>query len=206
MTETLLALIPDYGLPIIFGSVFVACFGLPFPSSLLVLTAGGFAAAGDLSLGSVFMAAAAAYIIGDQLVYALARWIGPSVLGIFERSELTAPVVEKSKSLLQKRGSVAVLISHTILSPTGPYVSYLSGAGGLAWRSFTVAAVPGAFIWAAGYVGLGYTFASQLEQVAQILSNFLVVILAGAVAVASVILLKRRWDTHKSASDQKTTS
>lgn len=206
MTETVLALVPDYGVFLVFGVVLLACLAVPLPASVLVLTSGSFAAAGDVSLVTVFFAATVAYILGDQLAYALARNLGPSVLGFFERSERTAPVVQKSKALLQRRGALAVLISHTILSPTCPYVSYLSGAGGLNWRSFTVAAIPGALIWAAMYVGLGYAFASQLEQVATILSNFFGVVLAGAVAVASVVLLMRRWQAETAAQTQETTS
>ncbi|MEM9477811.1 MAG: DedA family protein [Pseudomonadota bacterium] len=206
MTETVLALVPDYGVFLVFGVVLLACLAVPLPASVLVLTSGSFAAAGDISLLTVFFAATVAYVLGDQLAYGLARKLGPSLLCFFERSERTAPVVEKSKALLQRRGALAVLISHTILSPACPYVSYLSGAGGLNWRSFTFAAIPGALIWTAMYVGLGYTFASQLEQVASILSNFFGVVLAGAVAVASVILLMRRWQSQAVAQGQEPTS
>lgn len=203
MTDVVLALVPDYGVFLVFGVVLLACLAVPLPASVLVLTAGSFAAAGDISLLTVFVAAMAAYILGDQLAYGLARKVGPAVLGAFERSERAAPVLDKSKALLQKRGALAVLISHTFLSPTCPYVSYLSGAGGLSWWSFTVAAIPGALIWTAMYVGLGYVFASQLEQVATILSNFFGVVLAGAITAASVILLVRRWNTQTSEVVQK---
>ena len=206
MTDVILALVPDYGVFLVFGVVLLACLAVPLPASVLVLTAGSFAATGDLSLGTVFLAATVAYIAGDQLAYGLARKIGPSVLGFFERSERTAPVVEKSKNLLSRRGALAVLISHTILSPTCPYVSYLSGAGGLNWWSFTLSALPGALIWTATYVGLGYTFATQLEQVATILSNFFGVVLAGCVALAAIILLVRRWQNQSSVWVKESTS
>lgn len=206
MTEVVLALVPAYGVFLVFGVVLLACLAVPLPASVLVLTSGSFAAAGDISLLTVFLAATAAYVLGDQLAYGLARKLGLSVLGFFERSERTAPVLEKSKALLQRRGTMAVLISHTILSPTCPYVSYLSGAGGLNWRNFTIAAIPGALIWTAMYVGLGYTFASQLEQVATILSNFFGMVLAGVIAVASVMLLMRRWQAQTLAMNQEPSS
>lgn len=202
MTEAVLALVPDYGIFLVFGVVLLASLAVPLPASVLVLTSGSFVASGDLALVPVFLAATAAYILGDQLAYGLARKFGPTVLSYFERSERAAPIVEKSRSLLQRRGALAVLISHTILSPTCPYVSYLSGAGELNWRSFTFAAVPGALFWTAMYIGLGYTFASQLEQVAVILSNFFGVVIAGAVAVASVVLLLRRWQAQNAAQGQ----
>ncbi|NBT33764.1 MAG: DedA family protein, partial [Rhodobacteraceae bacterium] len=57
MTDTLLALVPTYGVWLIFGSVLLSCFALPIPSSILVMTAGGFAASGDLVLWQVVTAA-----------------------------------------------------------------------------------------------------------------------------------------------------
>ena len=105
-----------------------------------------------------------------------------------------------ARSLLKKHGSLAVFLSHNVLSPTCPYISYLSGAGGLTWRSFTLAAVPGALVWTAVYVGLGYSFASQLGQVAEILRNFFGVLLASVVALGALLLLKRRWQAHSQSA------
>lgn len=193
MIEAILALVPDYGLILIFGVVLMACMAVPLPASVLVLTSGSFVASGDLSLGPVLLTGFTAYLIGDQLAFAIASKVGPRLLAVFERSERTAPVLHKSRALLQRRGTLAVFLSHTIFSPTCPYISYLSGAGGLSWRNFTCAALPGAIVWTGAYVGLGYTFATQLEQVAELLSNFFGVVLAGAVALACLLLLKRRW-------------
>ena len=88
---------------------------------------------------------------------------------------------------------MAVLMSHTIVSPTCPYITYLSGAGGLSWKQFTVAAIPGAVIWTAAYLGLGVIFAAQLEQVISVLSNFFGVVLAGCALLGLGVLLRKRW-------------
>jgi membrane protein DedA with SNARE-associated domain len=149
MVATVLALVPDYGVYLIFGAVFLACLAVPVPASVLVLTSGSLVASGDLSLAAVLTSALLAYVAGDQIAFLLASRIGARVLGVFERSERAAPVVDRSRSLLKRHGSLAVFLSHTVLSPTCPYISYLSGAGGLTWRSFTLAAVPGALVWTA---------------------------------------------------------
>lgn len=193
MTETVLALVPEYGLSLIFAVVALACLAVPLPASVLVLTSGGFAATGDLSLASVLLVAFSAYVIGDQSAFLIARIAGPGLIGRLKRSERVAPVIARSEEMLQRRGSMAVLLSHTILSPTCPYVSYLSGSGGLPWRRFTMAAIPGALIWTGGYVMLGFSFATQLEQIAEIISQFFGIVLALCVGVAALVLLRRRW-------------
>ena len=193
MTDTLLALVPEYGIYVVAVVVFLACLAVPLPASILVLTAGSFAAAGDLSLVGVSLGVLLAFIVGDQVAFWIASRAGRSMIEALRKRPSIAPVLTKSEDLLARRGAFAVLMSHTIASPTCPYITYLSGAGGLSWRQFTLASVPGAAIWTAAYLGLGITFASQLEQVIALLSNFFGVILAGSVLIGLLILLRQRW-------------
>lgn len=193
MTETVLSLVPDYGLPLIFFVVALACLAVPLPASVLVLTSGSFAAAGDLTLSHVLVVAFAGFVVGDQLAFWIASRAGPHLLARLKRSQHAAPVIERSERMLQERGAIAVFLSHTVLSPTCPYISYLSGAGGLSWQRFTVTAAIGALLWTGAYVALGYVFSAQLEQVAAAASQFFGVILSLSVVAASLILLRRRW-------------
>ena len=80
MTDWLLALVPQYGLWLLAGVTFLSCLALPIPASILMLTAGGFAAAGDFDLWQALGASCCGAILGDQLGYGLGRGIGPSVL------------------------------------------------------------------------------------------------------------------------------
>lgn len=80
MTEFVLALVPDYGLIIVFGVIAIACMGIPLPSSMLALAAGAFAATGDLVLWQVIAAILCAFAIADQLAFHLARRLGTNLL------------------------------------------------------------------------------------------------------------------------------
>lgn len=193
MTDTFLTLVPDYGTYIVALVVFLACLAVPLPASVLVLTAGSFAAAGDLSILAVSLGVLAAFILGDQVAFWIASRAGRRIIDKFRKRASLAPVLAKSEDMLARRGAIAVLMSHTIVSPTCPYITYLSGAGGLSWAQFTLAAIPGAIIWTAAYLGLGMVFASQLEQVITLLSNFFGFVLAGCVLVGLVLLLRSRW-------------
>jgi membrane protein DedA with SNARE-associated domain len=205
MIETILALVPDYGLILVFFVVLLACLAAPLPASVLVLTAGSFAASGDLSLSMTLITTCLAFVIGDQIAFALAGRLGSRLMPRFAQSPRVGPILKRSEALLQRHGALAVFLSHTILSPTCPYISYLSGAGGLSWRVFSAVAIPGALVWSAGYVGLGYVFASQLDQVATLLSNFFGVVLALAIAIGALLLLKSRW-ADRPVSEPQTSS
>jgi len=193
MTELVIGLIPTYGLFIIFGVVSLACLAVPLPSSMLVLAAGAFAASGDLVLWQVVVTAFAGFVIGDQLAFGIAHRLGPRILGMMRKRQSLVPVLDKSEKLIDQRGPVAVLLSHTVLSPTCPYVSYLCGAGGMRWPAFAGMATLGAAIWASAYVLLGYVFATQLTQVANVLSQFFGLIFALIGVVICGKWLRSRW-------------
>ncbi|MDD9922826.1 MAG: VTT domain-containing protein [Boseongicola sp.] len=196
MIETLLALVPDFGLWVVSLAVFAACLAVPVPASMMVLTAGSFAAFGDLSLAAVLITVFLTFVAGDFTTFTISRSLGGALLDRLRRIESVVPTLDRSEKLLKKNGQTAVLLSHTILSPTCPYVSVLCGSGRLGVGHFAAAAIPGAAIWTLGYVMLGYTFADQLEQVASLVSNFLGIILISSVIVGSGLLLRHRWRQH----------
>ena len=81
MTETILALVPVYGLALIALATFLSCLALPIPSSLIMLSAGGFGAAGDLVLWKAGAAALAGAVAGDQIGYRIGQLGQRAVLG-----------------------------------------------------------------------------------------------------------------------------
>lgn len=193
MSDTIIGLVPVLGPYLVFGVIFLASLAVPLPASLLTLTAGSFAASGELSFTIILISAFAAFVLGDQVAFGLARAAGPRFLPRLEASTRFGPIIARSQDLLQRRGALAVLLSHTIMSPTCPYVSYLCGAGGLSWRAFTLTALPGAAIWTGVYLYLGYLFAGQLETVMETISHFFGFILAGCVVLGCVVILRSRW-------------
>lgn len=107
MTELVLELVPVYGLYIVFGVVLLACLAVPVPASLLTLTAGGFVAAGEFSFSVVFWVAFAAFVLGDQCAFILARFLGRPVIQKLRTRKSAAKVVEKAKPYWK---SAAVLL------------------------------------------------------------------------------------------------
>ena len=88
----------------------LSCLALPIPASILMLGAGSFAAAGDLSLpGSVVAALAGAEVgdqVGDQVGYLAGLWAGA-----VERLGARAAPIGRASDLLARRGGIAVFLS-----------------------------------------------------------------------------------------------
>jgi membrane protein DedA with SNARE-associated domain len=196
MIDTLLALVPLYGLVLIAGVVWLSCLAVPLPSSMLVMASGGFAAAGDLVLWQVVAVAFAGFALGDQAAFGLARWGGPKLLELVKAGRRRAALIARAQVLVDRWGVVAVLLARTIVSPMGPWTSYIGGATGLRWLPFTAAALLGAALWASGYAMLGYLFADQISTIAALIVNGAGLILAGAVASGAGWWLWKSWQAR----------
>lgn len=201
MTETLLALVPTYGIWLVFFSLLLSCLALPLPSSILMMAAGGFAATGDLQLWQVQVAGLAGFIVGDQAAYAIARGGGRGFVERMKTHPRFAGTFERAQALLLKGGAGAVFASRTIFSPLGPYIGYLSGALRMAWPSYTLAAVAGALCWSFAYSLLGYYFATRISQIASMIGNAIGIVTLAAVTLGMLWYLIGQW--RASQADEK---
>jgi membrane protein DedA with SNARE-associated domain len=189
MTETILALVPVYGLALIALATFLSCLALPIPSSLIMLSAGGFAAAGDLVLWQAGAAALAGAVLGDQAGYQLGR-LGAGLAEGRTPSPKRAALMGKASAYLRERGAWAVFLSRWLVSPLGPYVNFAGGAAHVPWARFTRAGVAGEVVWVTLYVGLGAAFADDILALADLLGSASGLLAALAVAGALAFWLR----------------
>lgn len=188
MTDWLLALVPTYGLWLIAATTLASCLALPIPSSVIMLAAGGFAAAGDLVLWQVMAAALGGAVIGDQLGYGAGRLGGGPFLDRIGRSPARAKVVARAHGTMAARGGIAVFLSRWLFSPLGPYVNVISGAMRHDWLRFTLWGVLGEIVWCGLYVMMGRAFAGNLSAASDLLGSIL-----GLVATGTATLGLRWW-------------
>lgn len=183
MTDSLIALVPIYGVWIIVLATLLSCLAVPIPSSFVMLASGAFVASADLKLVNVVLAAWIGAVIGDQIGYFLGKLGGATLLGRAERKASVHRVLDRARNLIAQKGAHAVFLSRWLFSPLGPYVNLLAGAGEMRWRAFTVWAAAGEAVWVLIYVSLGFFFAGQITLIAQTASNFLGLISAAALAI-----------------------
>ena len=201
LTEWLLALVPTYGLWLIGGTTFASCLALPIPASVIMLAAGGFAAAGDLVLWQVVAAALIGAVLGDQVGYVAGRTGGTRFLHQIARSPARASVIAKARTTMEARGGVAVFLSRWLFSPLGPYVNVISGAMAHDWLRFTVWGVLGEIVWCGLYVMMGSAFAGNLSAASDMLGSVLGLVATGTAVIglgAWLLAVMRRDRAHPS--------
>lgn len=197
MTEILLEWMSHYGVLIIGVTTLLSCLALPVPSSLMMLTAGGFIASGDLTVWSVVAFAFAGAVSGDQVGYYLGRGFGAGILSRLSRNPKRAKLVQRATDYIRARGTLAVFFSRWLVSPLGPYVNLAGGASSMSWLRFSGASITGEAVWVSFYVTTGYVFADRIVELSALLGNA-----SGALAAGTVTVLLGFWLRHSLRSAQ----
>ena len=188
MTDWLLALVPTYGLWLIAATTFASCLALPIPSSVIMLAAGGFAAAGDLVLWQVVSAAILGAVAGDQVGYGAGHLGGAPFLDRLAKAPARAKVIDRARNTMEAKGGIAVFLSRWLFSPLGPYVNVISGAMRHNWLRFTLWGILGEVVWCVIYVLMGRAFAGNMNAASDLLGSIL-----GFVATGTAVLLLGWW-------------
>jgi len=171
MTEQLLELLTAYGLPAAALVLAVGQFGVPLPTSLALLTLGALAANGDAELLTAFIWAVAGTTLGDQAGYLTGRFVAQSAE---DRPGFLGGLARKARAAeprMAKWGATGVFFTRWLFTPLGPAVNIASGVTRFPWGIFTAWGVAGETLWVSIYIGLGYSFGSNIETLAGIFGN-----------------------------------
>jgi len=171
MSETLFALVSDWGALALAIGTFLSCLALPVPTSLMLLAAGAFIASGDLQAGPVLAGAWLGAVLGDQAGFGLGRKGGQALTGWLRKSPARAVTLARAEASMARRGAMAVFLSRWLFSPLGPYVNFLAGGASMNWMRFTLAGLLGEAVWVGLYIVLGYGFGDNLAMLADVLAN-----------------------------------
>ena len=140
--------------------LFALCLGdavIPvLPSEAAAIVCGIEAARGHLSLGWVLTAAAVGAFLGDNMSYALGRWLGRPIQTRFFGGAKAGRRLDWAKDFLHDRGSYVLVLARFI--PGGRIATtFTSGLVRLPWlRRFAPFIALAAILWSAYAVLLGY--------------------------------------------------
>jgi membrane protein DedA with SNARE-associated domain len=175
----------EHGYLLIFAWIFLDQVGVPVPAIPVLMTVGAVAGRGQLDLGPLLIASTAGAIPADLLWYESGRRRGHSVLRTLCRISLEPDsCVRNTEDTFVRYGKRSLLLAKFIpgyqtLAPP------LAGMSGMRLGSFLLYDIPGAMLWSAAFLGLGFAFHGQIDHVYQLASElgwWLLVLLAGGLA------------------------
>jgi len=177
-------LVHDYGLAVIAVVIGLESMGLPFPGETVLVLAGIFSGTKhNLNIASVISVAASAAVIGQFIGYLIGREFGYWLLlryGAYVH--LTEGRIKLGEYLFLRHGSKIVLVARFV-PVLRSVAGLLAGANRMPLRSFMLANIVGAAVWASFFGFAAYLLGREVEKIAGPL-----VIAVGIAAVIVIVL------------------
>jgi membrane protein DedA with SNARE-associated domain len=149
---------------VIFGVSAVDAFFPLVPSETTLVIGGTFAASGDLNLLLVIVAGATGAVVGDNISYAIGRFMGERTVKRWFRGEKAHKRFEWAERTLAERGAYIIVIARFI--PGGrTAVTFSAGyVHSLPWRRFILYDLVAGTVWACYGALLGYFGGKTFEN------------------------------------------
>ena len=189
MHETL-EFVLRHGYWVLFVWVLAEQFGVPIPSPPILLGMGALAGFGERSPGASMALVFAASISADFAWYFMGRRKGYSILRTLCRISLEPDsCVGSTQDWFRRLGGWALVIGK-FLPGVGSVAAPMSGLSRMRWWKFLLFDGAGIVVWAGTYLGTGYVFRAQLEDVGLLVSR------TGA-GFAAILLMLAMWPLWK---------
>ncbi len=185
MTATLTHLVETYGVLAVLVLMAVESCGIPFPSEVIMPTAGLLAATGHLNLAEAILAGAVGNLAGSLVAFALAARFGePLLLGPGRYLGISRHHLEIADGWFQRWGLWAVFFGR-VLPVVRTYISFPAGLARVRVGPFSILTLVGALPWCAALALVGYTLGKSYDRVSGPIQLIAVVV---AVLVAIVVI------------------
>jgi len=156
-----------HGYAVLLVWVFAEQLGLPVPSLPLLLAAGALAGAGKFSFVNSLLMCVLASVVADSIWYSLGRLRGIKVLQLLCKISLEPDsCVRRTEGIFAKQGARS-LIAAKFVPGLGTVAPPLAGIFHMRPSRFLIFDVTGAVLWSGAYLGVGYIFSGEIENVAE---------------------------------------
>ena len=186
MTAAVSNFIASYGLLAVFVLMVGESCGFPFPSEVIMPTAGLLAATGHMNLVAAIFAGAAANLVGSLIAYAVAaRWGEPLLLGPGRYIGIRRHHLELADGWFQRWGLTAVFVGR-VLPVIRTYISFPAGLARVNLPRFAVLTFAGALPWCAALAFAGYVLGQNYDRISAPVEKAAIVI---ALLVAATVVV-----------------
>jgi len=189
----LIALLVAHGTSIVFAATLAARIGAPVPAAPFLVVAGALAVTGQVSWLAALVAAIVASILGDGLWFWAGRHHGYRVLRLLCRISLSPDsCVRQSEAFILRWGGSS-LIAAKFVPGVSVVAPPMAGALGMSLATFVGFETLAGAIWAALFLGIGWVFAGQVQQVIDLLSTLGTAAAVLLLVIVAAYLALRYW-------------
>ncbi len=195
--DTLIRLIADYGLLVVFVNILVQQLGAPVPGYPMLLITGALAARGELNVLALLGTAVLACLIADSIWYAIGARSGRRVLRTLCRISLSPDgCVRQTESIFTRFGAPSLLVAKFIPG-FASVATALAGAMRIPRGAFVLFDALGAALWVGIGLALGWLFAPAIREIAAGLAQFGQWGLMFIALVIALFIAAKWWQRHR---------
>lgn len=197
MTAAVSNFIASYGLLAVFVLMVIESCGIPFPSEVIMPTAGLLAAGGHMNLLAAIIVGAFANLVGSLIAYGLAARFGkPLLLGPGRYAGIRRHHLEIADGWFQRWGLFAVLAGR-VLPAVRTYISFPAGLARVDLVRFSVLTFAGALPWCAALALVGFELGRNYQKVSDPIGKAAIVLALLVVAAVVVWYFRGRRETAR---------
>ena len=172
LTDQLLAALALYGVPVLFGTTFIASLGIPLPDTFLLIAAGSFIQQGDLDPRWVIVLTAIAAVLGDQVGYWVGRWGSHWAEGFISRRIGGPARLQAAEAVAKRWGGLGIFFSRWLVTTLAPWINLTSGITEYPYARFLFWDILGDTVGVVIYVVIGVVFSDRVQALTEALGNF----------------------------------
>lgn len=195
--DTLIRLIAEYGLLVVFVNILVQQLGAPVPGYPMLMITGALAARGELDLPALLGTAVLACLIADSIWYAIGARSGRRVLRTLCRISLSPDsCVRQTESIFTRFGAPSLLLAKFIPG-FASVATALAGAMRIPRGAFVLFDALGATLWVGIGLALGWLFAPAIREITAGLAQFGQWGLMFIALVIALFIAAKWWQRHR---------
>jgi membrane protein DedA with SNARE-associated domain len=191
--DSLLAWISHYGYAGLFLLLVVGIVGLPVPDETLLVFSGYLISKGRLHPAWTFLAGLCGSVTGISLSYLIGRVFGYSFVQRYGKYVRLSPQrIEHVNHWFHRMGHWLLTIGYYIPG-VRHFTALVAGMSKLEYRIFAAFAYPGAAMWVASFLALGYLLGDKWQTTFATVHHYLIAItIAVGLMVAAVWWVRRK--------------
>lgn len=166
--------------------------GFFLPGDSLLVTAGLFAAKGDLSLWSLFLFLSLAAITGDTVGYGIGAKTGPRIFSRDDSLFFHKKHLVTTKDFYDRYGGITIVIAR-FMPIVRTFAPVVAGVGGMAYRRFVFYNIMGGIGWVVSMTSLGYFLGRTIPDIDRHIHIVIAVVIVLSLLPAAIKLAKERW-------------
>src|ERR1700680_615049 len=166
--------------------------GFFLPGDSLLVTAGVFAAAGNLSLAKLLLLVPLCAIVGDQIGYWIGRKAGSALYSREDSFLFRKRHLERAHQFYEKYGGKTVILARFV-PIVRTFCPPVAGAAQMPYGRYFAYDVAGGFLWGGGMVLGGYFLGRQIPNISDNIHYVIGVVIFLSLLPPMISLLRARF-------------